>query len=413
MSNLAINGGKASAEPLKDYKWPKLYEEDKVAVVQALEHGYWGGLGDENQPHKIFEAQFAEYHNADYAVLVANGTVSLELSLKAGGVCPGDEVIVPAITFVASAGSIVSVGAVPIFVDVEKDTCQISAAAIEAAITPRTKGILIVHFGGYVADLDAIMALADKHGLIVIEDCAHAQGASWRNRRVGSWGTFGSFSFQESKSLSAGEGGLVLMKDEDMYAKAQLIRNIGRKANEKIYYHHVCASNWRMGGLQAALLLSQFSRFPVQAEQRHHNYYHLANALNQIEGIRCLPHDERITQMGCYFLIMDFDAGQFGCSRDVFVQAMRAEGVAWCTTGYNRPLYKEKAFEEANLRPLLHESIQLPEYSTMSLPHAERWTERMVTILHFYMTGDTTGVDLVLEAARKVKKHVSELVVKA
>jgi dTDP-4-amino-4,6-dideoxygalactose transaminase len=139
--------------------------------------------------------------------------------------------------FIASASAIVCVGAVPIFVDVDPLTCQISPAAIEAAITPRTRAIIVVHFSGYMADMEAIMEIANKHGVFVIEDCAHAHGASWRNKRAGSRGTFGSFSFQQSKALSSGEGGIVITSDEQMYEKTQLIRNIGRRTGQRIYSH--------------------------------------------------------------------------------------------------------------------------------------------------------------------------------
>lgn len=227
---------------------------------------------------------------------------------------------------------------------------------------PRTKAVIVVHFGGYPVDLDAVLAVTSKHGLLLIEDCAHAQGTSWR----------------------------------------------GRKANDPAYDHHISASNWRLGGLQTALLLSQFSRMPEQAEQRHANYVKLVAGLSEIEGITCLPTDERITQYGCYFTVFDFDAEKFGCSRRQFVDAMRSEGVAWCTTGYNRPLYKERAFVAEQLRPLLHREIKLPDYVSIELPYAEKWTSRMVTILHFYLLGDDSGVTHVLRAVRKIKEHVNE-----
>lgn len=410
MNQLALFGGTPVAEILKEkpYQWPQLHPEDEAAVVNALRQGHWGGLADESHPQTKFERQFSAYHDARYGVLVANGTISLELSMRAGGIRPGDEVIVPAITFIASATSIVSVGAVPVFVDVDTATCQISAAAIEAAITPRTKAVIVVHFGGYPVDLDTILPLARKHGLLVIEDCAHAQGTAWRGRRVGSWGDFGSVSFQQSKGLSAGEGGIVLVNDEQTYEQARLIRNIGRKPGDSTYYHYVSASNWRLGGLQSALLLSQFSRLPEQAEQRHRNYLALVEGLEGVEGIACLPADERITQYGCYFAVLDFDAGAFGCTRQQFVDAVRAEGVYWCTTGYNRPLYKEKAFTRENLAPLLHDSLSIPDYAALELPNAERWASRMVTILHFYMLGHGDGIAHVLRAIHKVKSRVGE-----
>lgn len=408
---LAIFGGAPVAERLKDkdYVWPQLHTEDEEAVVDALRKGYWGGfITDDGHPQLEFERRFAAYHDAAYGVLVANGTISLELSLRAGGIEPGDEVIVPAITFIASATAVVSVGAVPIFVDVDAATCQISASAIEAAITPRTKAIIAVHFGGYAADLDAILAVAKKHGLIVIEDCAHAQGAAWRGKRLGSWGDFGSFSFQQSKGLSSGEGGIVLVNTEEAYDKARLIRNIGRIPGDRSYYHHISASNWRLGGLQSALLLSQFGRLPEQAERRERNYKTLVEGLSEIEGFTRMPADERITQYGCYFAVLDFDEEAFGCTRRQFVDAMRAEGVEWVTLGYGRPLYQELAFEADRLRPLLHRSVEFPDYASMSLPNAERWASRMVTFLHFYMLDEGAGVELILSAVRKIKSGVGQ-----
>lgn len=408
MSHLAINGGPKIADELKTFIWPRIHPEDESAVLNAIRNNYLGGLGDDNLPNTVFERKFAAYHDALYGTAIANGTLTLETSLRVGGVRPGDEVIVPAITFIASASAIVSAGAVPVFVDVDPLTCQISAEAIKAAITPKTRAIIIVHFGGYMADLDAILPIAHKHGLIVVEDCAHAQGSAWRNKRAGSWGTFGSFSFQHSKSLSAGEGGIVITNDAELYEKTQLIRNIGRMPNHKGYDHSLSCSNWRMGGLQGAFLLSQFERFPAQAESRHMNGAYLSSELNKIPGIRCLPKDDRITQRGYYFMVLDFDAEQFGCSRDTFFRALQAEGVTAISKGYNRPINKEGAFLEENLRPLLHESIPLRDYSAMHLPHAERWASRMVTILHWYFI-EREAADLVLAAVTKVYQHRDEL----
>ena len=410
MAELAIKGGTKIAEELNKVQWPRLYPQDEAAVVDALRKNYWGGLGDDNLPNRIFEREFSKYHDARYGVTVANGTLTLELSLKSGGINPGDEVLVPAITFVASASAIVSVGALPVFVDVDPYTCQISAAAIEESITPKTRGIVVVHYGGYVADLDAILPIAEKYNLVVVEDCAHAQGSSWRGKKVGSWGTFGSFSFQHSKALSAGEGGIVLTNDEKLYERAILMMNIGRKQGQTQYDHFLSASNWRMGGLQAALLLSQFGRFPEEAKERNRNGAFLAKELNRIPGIKALKQDSRITHRGYYFMIVDFDEEIFGCSRAKFVEALRAEGVVNVSRGYGRPIYKEPAFAEKNLRPLLHEKIELPDYNGMNLPNAEKWASRQVTIFHSYLLGDGTETNLFLEAVMKVKENVDELV---
>ncbi|MFH1008295.1 MAG: aminotransferase class I/II-fold pyridoxal phosphate-dependent enzyme, partial [Candidatus Latescibacterota bacterium] len=223
MPKLAIHGGPPAAAGLKALPLPWERQgpcpEDERAVMTALRDNRVGGLGDESSPAVLFEKAFARYQDAEYGLVVANGTVSLELALRAGGVRPGDQVLVPAITFVASASAVVSVGAVPVFVDVDPRTAQMSASAMEAAITPSTRAIMVVHYGGYMADLDAILPVARKHDLLVVEDCAHAQGTSWRGKGAGSWGDFGSFSFQNSKSLAAGEGGAVLTSSEALFER--------------------------------------------------------------------------------------------------------------------------------------------------------------------------------------------------
>lgn len=409
MSLLAINGGPRIAAELDNVKWPRLNPEDETAVIAALRSFYWGGLGDDNLPNKIFEREFSKYHDAMYGITVANGTLALELSLKAAGVRPGDEVLIPAITFIADATAVISVGAVPVFVDVEPDTCQISVQSIAAAITPKTRAVIVVHYGGYMADLDAILPVAKKHNLIVIEDCAHAQGSAWRGRKAGSWGDFGTFSFQQSKSLSCGEGGIVLTNNKEFYQKALLMMQIGRSQIDGKNVFSISASDWRMGGLQAALLLSQFGRFPQETGERNRNGAFLASELSKIPGLKPLKQDPRITQSGYYFLVMDFDEKEFGCSRQKFMEAMQAEGVTRIMPGFQRPLYKEPAFSKERLRPLLHESIEIPDYNQISLPNSEKWGDRQVTIMHQYLLGDGTETGLVLEAIRKVKENSAEL----
>ena len=203
---LAILGGRPTVEeppPL----WPIVDDDDRAAVLSVLESRIWGGY------HPVvgeLESRFSELHGATRGIATANGTLSLEIALAAAGIGSGDEVIVPPITFVASATAILRVGAVPVFVDVEGDTLNVSPAAAERAITQRTRAIVAVHFAGHPVDLDAFVDLCDRHHLVLIEDCAHAPGASWRGRPVGSFGAFGSFSFQASKNLTAGEGGMLV-----------------------------------------------------------------------------------------------------------------------------------------------------------------------------------------------------------
>jgi dTDP-4-amino-4,6-dideoxygalactose transaminase len=408
-SKLALLGGEPVAAELMDYKWPILEREDEVAVLQALRNDYWGGLGDANLPNNIFEKEFARYQDCKYGILVANGTLSLELALKVGGVRPGDEVIVSALTFVASASAIVSVGAIPKFVDIDPNTGQISADAIDQAVGPKTKAVVVVHYGGYMADVDRIIPVAQKHGLLVVEDCAHAQGASWRGKRSGSFGDLSGFSFQHSKTLTAGEGGITLTNRDDISDRAVLLRNIGRRADQKTYSHYLSASNWRLGGLQGALLLSRFRRFPKEAEDRHRNVLIFESKVGKIEGLTPLPTDERMTQRTCYFYILKFDEERFGCSRDNFMAALKAEGLREIGRGYERPLYKEPAFHRENLRPMYYEDIEIPDYGSMFLPVAEKWAVSQVTIPHRIFYGNGRGVELLLDAIQRVKDNVEEI----
>ncbi len=408
-SKLALLGGEPISPELKGYTWPIMAREDEVAVLQALRSDYWGGLGDANLPNNIFEKEFAKYQDCKYGILVANGTLSLELALKVGGVRPGNEVLVSALTFVASASAIVSVGAIPKFVDVDPNTGQISADAIDKAAGPKTKAVMVVHYGGYMADMDRILLVARKHGMLVVEDCAHAQGASWRGKRSGSFGDFGGFSFQHSKTLTAGEGGITLTNRDDIADRAILLRNIGRRADQKTYSHYLSASNWRLGGLQGALLLSRFRRFPEEAVARHRNVLSFESQVGKIEGLTPMPADERMTQRTCYFYVLRFDEEKFGCPRDNFMAALKAEGLREIGKGYDRPLYKEPAFARENLVPMYFEGIEIPDYHSMYLPHVERWATSQVTIPHRIFYGDGRGVELLLKAMEKVKDNAQDL----
>lgn len=238
MAKLAINGGNKAAEGLtsKIPVWPKATEEDKKALLEVLESSHWGRLYP-NPKVEQFEQTFVKYQDARYGIAVANGSVSLELCLKAGGIEPGDEVIVPAVTFIATVSAVTEVGAIPVFVDSDPDTISIDANALEKAITARTKAVIAVHYGGYPVDFDIIVPIAKRHNLLLVEDAAHAHGTEWKKGKVGAIGDFGSFSFQESKSLTAGEGGIVLTNNEELAEKARLIHNIGRKVGIPGYLH--------------------------------------------------------------------------------------------------------------------------------------------------------------------------------
>lgn len=414
MAKLAINGGPKAAEALELPKWPMLDAEDKKAVLEALESRHWCRIYPGSRVEE-FEGLFAAYHDAQHGIAASNGTAALELALRACGIRAGDEVLVPAVTFIASASAIVtSVGAVPVFVDIDPETSSISPEGMQEAISDRTRGVVAVHYGGYPVDFDRILPIVEEHGLVLIEDCAHAQGTEWKGQKVGTFGHMGAFSFQETKPFTAGEGGIVLTDDQEIAERARLLHNIGRVVGRPGYEHHVLASNYRMLELQAALLLAQLRRYQRdQVKVKHENGEFLAEGLREIGGVEPLKRDERITQRGYYFFVIRYDSEQFGgAHRDRFLEALKAEGVP-CGVGYDIPLYKQPAFKRERIEPLLPESSKpWPDYENMHLSVSEHFcANEQVTLPHLVLLAGRRGMQTILEAVGKIKANPAELAV--
>ena len=300
MPNLVINGGKPVREKAFP-KWPIYGEEDKEALISVLESRKWGTLGPRV---KEFQEKFAAFVEAGHGLAVSNGTVSLEIALRAMGIGPGDEVIVPPYTFVATASSVLAAGAVPVFADINPDNFNnIDPSAAEAVITPRSKAVIPVHMAGCPADMDPIMAIAKKHGLQVLEDAAQAHGAEYKGRKVGSIGHAASFSFQETKNLSAGEGGILTTSSAEFWEKCWTIHHTGRVPGGAWYQHEFPGSNHRMTEWQAAILLGQLKRLAEQMETRDRNAALLYRQLENIEGINLFPKlDPTVAYTKCPYL---------------------------------------------------------------------------------------------------------------
>src|SRR5436309_680905 len=269
LPELAINGGtpvRAAPYPA----WPAPDDGYVDAVTEVVRSGDWGGFPEPGRNATAFEEAFAEYQGARHGVLMMNGTVTMEVALKALDIGWGDEVIIPALTFSATAYAPMAAGALPVIVDVEARTWTIDPDLVEAAITPRTRAIMPVHLGHQMADMDRISEIATKHGLAVVEDCAHAHGQQWRGKGAGCIGDFGSFSHQSSKILTAGEGGSLLTNDDDLARRAHSLIDCGRAkdADEKEF---TFGANYRLGELHAALLAVAMERFPAQQEERAAN----------------------------------------------------------------------------------------------------------------------------------------------
>jgi len=410
MAKLALKGGSREAERLRELvpQWPIYDEEDEKAVVEVVRSRRWCRLYLGSKA-EMFERMFAEYHQAKYGIAVANGTVALELALKTVGVGIGDEVIVPAVTFIATASAVSEVGAIPVFADIDTETAAISAKSIEENITEKTKAVIGVHYAGYPINFDEILPIVKKHGLFLIEDCAHAHGSEWRGRKVGAIGHMGGFSLQESKTLTAGEGGIVLTNDDELAEKARLIHNIGRVLGKPGYMHYILSSNYRLSELQAGLLISQMRRLREHVELKHETGEYLASKLKKIGGVEPLKRDDRVTKRGYYFFVIRYNSEEFyGLPKDKFVAALNAEGVP-AGVGYGMPLYRQPAFKRENLKGIFPEDWEIPNYESLNLPGAEEYCTREVTIPHQVLLGGREAADLIVAAIEKIKKNVDEL----
>lgn len=417
MSKLAINGGTPVAPQQMAWTWPIFDDSDRQAIVRALDSGKWCRL-DWNDPKDSevaqFEVEFARYQDAQYCIGVVNGTAAIEIALKAGGIEAGDEVLVTPLTFISSAFAIVLAGAIPVFVDVDPETYQIDPQAMEAAITPNTRGAVIVHYGGYPCDMDAIGDLAKRKGLFVVEDSAHGHGTQWRGKGVGALINAGTFSFQASKSLASGEGGAVTTNDEEIAGKSFSYHHIGRVPGRPFYEHHIVAPNYRLSELQGALLRSQLAKLPGQVEMCHRNGQRLTKALVDMPGMAPLKVDERITRQGYYFYLMRFLAAEWdGITRDRFLEALQAEGIQ-AGAGYGFPLTKNPVFEQNSFGrtgcPInCGHAGRVMDYSKVVLPQAERiCAEEQITINNHFLL-HPENMDLIIAAIEKIYQHRDEL----
>ena len=408
MAELAIHGGPRAAEQLRIPEWPQLTDVCREYVADALESGNWCRNGDGEYCDR-FEAAFADYHDAKHAIAVSNGTVAIELALRACGVQPGDEVVVPSYSFIASASAVPFVGAIPRFVDTDPETYNIDPEHLREVITDETVGVVGVHFAGYPMDFDAILPIVREHDLFLIEDAAHAQGSEWRGRKVGAIGDVGTFSFQESKSLPSGEGGVVVTDDDVIADQVRLLHNIGRLQGEKRYHHRTLSSNGRLSELQAALALGQLEKLPSDNELRRRNEELLVRELADIDGIHTKPRDDRITARGYCLFNFRYDEDAFGgLSRDTFIEALNAEGVP-VSDGYEMPIYRQPAFYRERVGALLPPGSDLPNYRSLYLSGAERICRENVALSHTVLLADETGIRSIADAIRKVRDHIDEL----
>mgnify|MGYP001245137412 CR=1 FL=1 len=359
--------------------WPSFTEEEANAARDVLlsnKVNYWTG-----QEGREFEKEFAAWADCDYAIALTNGTVALDLALQALGVGAGDEVIVTSRTFLASASSIVTSGAVPVFADVDADSQNITTDSVRAVMTERTKAIICVHLAGWPCDMDPIMALAAKHGLFVIEDCAQAHGARYKGRSVGSIGHVGAWSFCQDKIMTTGgEGGMVTTNDRELWSRMWSYKDHG-KSWEAVYerehppgfrwLHESFGTNWRMTELQAVIGRIQLRRMADWTAARTRNAERIWDTCRTFDVVRVpsFPADCVHAHYKCYVQVVP-ERLAAGWTRDRIIEAIVAEGVP-CFQGSCSEVYLEKAFDDTGWRPAerLPVARELGETSLMFLVH--------------------------------------------
>ncbi len=407
MTDLAILGGTpVRSEPYP--AWPVFDERDIEAVTSVIRSGNWGGFPYPGPQTAAFSCRFSQIQGGGYPVLMVNGTVTIEVALRAAGIGWGDEVIVPAYTFQATAAAPMAAGAIPVLADIDPETYCLSPQAIEEAITPRTRAIIPVHLGAQMADMDAILNLAEKYNLVVVEDSAHAHGAKWRGCGAGTLGHFGSFSLQSSKILTTGEGGVLLCRTPELAEAAASIINCGRPADAE-GKHFTMGLNYRMSEIQAALGKVALERFPEQARQREELLGYAEECLSEVEGVRLLKHDPRHTPRSFYRFIFAIDPGMFGAAHRVVCKALKAEGIP-AGAGYP-PVHRDPLFQPWISRlPVPSAFPEYFRYDRMSYPQAERAAEREAVWLdESVFRAGRKGIHDVVAALQKVQENAPAL----
>jgi L-glutamine:2-deoxy-scyllo-inosose/3-amino-2,3-dideoxy-scyllo-inosose aminotransferase len=423
MSRLAVKGG----TPVRDVKsnpwpkWPVWDEREEKALLDVLHSGVWSYNGPKE---RAFNEAFAKFIGARHALSAANGTVTLQLALEACGVGYGDEVIVPGLTWQATAAAALDVNAVPVLVDVTEETWCLDPARVEEAVTPRTRAIMPVHLYGSFVDMDALLPIARQHNLWVIEDCAHKHGGEWKGRRAGSLGDVGSFSFQLSKLMTAGEGGALTTSDPRLAEKLDALRNCGRRPEDDsdadkgagVYGdegNFIQSGNYRITDFQAAVLLEQLARLPEQNTVRDANAIYFNEQLSKLPGVLPMRRDERETAEAYFNFAFRYQQAEFkDLPAQTFREALGAE--LGCTV--------EASYEPLNACPLYTPHTKPRRHkitdayfaqldpTRFELPVCERiYRDESVCLHHNVLMGTRADMDLMLEAIGKIYDHVDAL----
>jgi len=409
---LAVLGG-PKAVTIPAPKWPISGAEEVKWMTEVVKSGKWSWLG---QHERAFCDEYSKFIGSKYAIGLANGTVTLQCALQAVGVVPGDEVIVPGMTWCATAQAAMDIGATVVFVDIDEETLAIDPACVEKAITRKTKAIIPVHLYGCMCDMDALLKIAKKHKLKIVEDVAHQHGSRWRNKGAGAIGDAGSFSFQQSKVLTCGEGGAVTTNDIDVYKAVFALKQVGwMPANPKksLYdglvpgkrYGH----NYRLNEMQAVLLRGGLMRLEKQTMLREVRSKQLREGLAGIGGpLRAAYRDPRITRQAYYAMTFYYDPKKAGgVSKHAFAHAMGAEGCGF--GGPYWPVYRTpllNLYDSTSPIPF-RDRKKMQDYKHMKLPNTERCVEETALLLgHPHLLGSEAYINQIIAAVRKVSDNL-------
>ena len=406
MGKLAINGGTPVIEDIEKISspWPIYGERERIALGEVLNSGIWGTMGPRVD---AFCRRFTAYQGVPYGIAVNNGTVSMEIALRALGIGYGDEVIIPPYSFYATASCVIMVGATPVFADIDGDSVNICPDSIEQVITPRTKAIIPVHLGGASCDMDRIMSIAKKHKLYVIEDTAQANGSEWNGRKLGSIGDAGSFSFQASKNLNAGEGGFLTFREKKIYEKCWSIHNCGRDISGGGWHDHSHVStNARMTEWQAAILDAQMNKMDEETDVRIKNAEKLTKEISRfpfINARKIYPGNNK--NINFLYMFLYKKEHLKGLPKEKFLKTMEAEGFPlW---GGYIPMYRQPVFASEEFRRVTGSEIK---YHELNLPNVEKGARDEIVAMGLRMLlAGGKAINPLMEIMGKIQENIGEL----
>jgi len=410
VAQLALGGGRPVCEKVVDKtRLVSRKDLEREYLLEAYESGVWDDWPDVDSMAARFESEWANFCGAPHCALISNGTHTLQLALETLDIGVGDEVIVPGLTWQATASVVCDVNATPILVDVDPTTLCMDPIAFERAITSKTRAVIPVHLYHRMADMDAVRSIAARHGIVIIEDCAHAHGSRWGDAGAGTMGAFGSFSFQRSKLMNCGEGGALLINNEDHYWKVVSQRSCGREFRPGLKVH---SGNYRMTSLQAAILRGQLAAHVVNCETIDRMGRALDAAVDAAPGARSLRRHPKLTRQCSYGFLFLFEPEEFdGLDVVTFRKALSAELGFEFWNSYT-PLHRSEVYypHTKKRHQLSAEYTSAIDPSRWDLPVADEFRENRIVLGHWSIFGcGDDGPDLLTQAIAKIHEHRHEL----